>query len=99
MTLKETSPNNLHDRTERAQAKLARIARGDCWHGGAKAMVIAERLDRMGAQFDAGEVVADAYTDSRGNATRFLAYACPECGSACFGADAAYACCAGHEEF
>ena len=90
MNLKECSPRALHDRTERAQAKLARIARVDCWHGGAKALVLANRLERMGSQIDPQAVVSAAYTNTRGNARQYLAYECPECGSPVQGADNAY---------
>ncbi len=92
--LKETHPDNLADRHERALAKLARIARCDAWHGGARALVLAKRLEAMGGNAQAIEAVTDAYTNGRGDATRFLAYECPECGTACAGTEAAHDHCA-----
>lgn len=93
MQIIEVSPRRLTDRTERAQAKLARIARGDCWHGGARALVLAKRLDRLHCSFDPLAVVSDAYSSSTGTATNYLAYLCPECGTAHLGKEAASQCC------
>lgn len=91
--LQEISPDKLSDRGERALAKLARIARFDVNFGGAKALVIADRLAKMGSTLDAHTVVGEAYCSSTGTARDFTAYACPECGSPCFGEDAAFICC------
>jgi len=85
MKLKECSPKLLSDGSERAQAKLARIARWDCINGGARALVLAKRMTR--AQFDAYAVVSSAYTAYDGYATDYLAYECPECGCPVIGSD------------
>jgi hypothetical protein len=90
--MKETSPNNLEDKTERAIAKLARIARGDTVHGGARALVIAGRMKR--AKFDADAVVSDIYSRSNLSLGEYGAYECPECGGAYLGTEAALNCCA-----
>lgn len=94
MNLTEARPNALYDRAERATARFARIARCDAWHGGAIAMVKLRRLKRSAnyRQYDAA--VSQAYASSTGTAPDYLAYECPECGSARLGQDAAYACCA-----
>jgi len=93
MKLKEAHPSKLYDRTERACAKLARIARADTVFGGAKALVIADRLDRMGSRVPAQAVVGDVYAASNYSCGEWGAYACPECGTAYLGPDKAYACC------
>ena len=94
--LQELSPDKLYDRGERALAKLARIARNDVYFGGAKAAVIADRLVNMGSQLALHDVVQEAYCSSNGIARNFQAYACPECGSSCFGEEAAYSCCSAY---
>lgn len=91
--LQELRPNKLYDRGERALAKLARIARNDVYFGGAKSVVIADRLVAMGSQLPLHDVVGEAYSSSIGTASGFMAYACPECGNPCLGEEAAYACC------
>lgn len=97
MKLKECSPDELASREDRAIAKLARIARGDTVHGGAKALVLAKRLNGMNSQVPADEVVGEVYSLSNYTCGRFGAYECPECGSAHLGTEAAYACCAESE--
>jgi hypothetical protein len=97
--LKECNPSKLYDRGQRAIAKLARIARCDCVNGGARALVIADRLAAMGAAEDYGAVVSAAYTSSTGCAPDYLAYECPECGSACMGIEAALSCCQPTDDF
>lgn len=92
--LKESHPDNLPDREQRAMAKMARIARCDCWHGGARAMVLAERLSAMGSRINYDSVVSEAYASNTGRAASYLAFECPECGCAHMGEDAAFACCA-----
>lgn len=96
MKLKETSPNNLFDKTERAQAKLARIARGDTIHGGARALVLVGRLGR--AKFDADEVVSEVYRLSNYTCGRFGVYECPECGAAHLGEEKALNCCISQDD-
>lgn len=96
MKVVEVSWRRLTDRNERAQAKLAMIARGDCWHGGARAMVLARRLQN--AQFDADAIVSQAYGSSTGTASDYLAYLCPECGNARLGQTDALNCCTFQED-
>jgi len=76
----------------RKLARLATIAELDVINGGARAAVIAAKYpSACGGQY--GDVVSAAYTDSRGQAHEYLAFECPECGSACLGKSAALACC------
>ena len=84
------------DRDSRAIVKLARKAANNAIFGGASAIVIAERLDRMGCRFDAESIVTETWTCGTrdGYSLIFDAYECPECGSAHVGQEAAYACCA-----
>lgn len=93
MRLREANPKRLYDREQRTLAKLARIARNDCVYGGARAMVLVERLKRMGSRLDIDNVVSQAYASSTGTAEDYIAYECPECGNTCMGIHAAYACC------
>lgn len=94
--LKECSVDLLEDRAERAQAKLARIARGNVYFGGASALMIARRLNAMGTALPVDDIVSAAYASNTGNAVEYLSYECPECGRACLGETAAMQCC--HEE-
>lgn len=90
MRIREGNIKDIHDRTERGAAKLARIARNDCVFGGAKAMVIADRLDGMGSAIDAQQVVSDVYTKCNGNTPAdYRASVCPECGTTVLGEEAA----------
>lgn len=83
----------LHGK-DRARARLALIAKSDCVHGGARALTLAQRLDRMGFPFaDYEAVVTQAYTSSTGEALDYLPFACPDCGSVHAGEDCARACC------
>jgi len=94
MKLIEANPSELTDRSERATAKLARIARGNTYLGGASALVIAKRLERMGCKFPALECVSDIYSRSNGSLGEYGAYKCPECGCVHLGQSAALNCCA-----
>ena len=94
MRLKETNPNNLTNRNERASARLARIARGNTYFGGASALVIAKRANKK--LFPAEEIVADVYA---GSESKWMAYECPECGQAHLGEESAIGCCALMEEW
>ena len=78
------------NRDDRALAKLALIARHDCYSGSAKAMVIARRLNSMGTELPVDDVVSAAYSSTTGTASEFMPYECPECGSACLGETEAY---------
>ena len=85
--MKEVSPYKLtgHDR---ALARLAWIARHDVIWGGARAMVLANRL-----KGDFQDVVSEAYTSVTGTAENYIAYECNECGQAHLGKDNALRCC------
>lgn len=84
MKLKEAHPKELSDRSDRASAKLARIARVDVQiTGGAKALRLAHRMKYK--RIDAHRIVGDAYTSNTGNAHEFLAYHCPECNTVVLG--------------
>lgn len=96
MKLHECDPAQLDDRTQRATAKFARIARCNAVMGGASALTKLARLERMGSP-NVGEyhdAVTAAYHSSTGCAHEHLAYECPECGSPCLGESAAYEHCA-----
>jgi hypothetical protein len=87
-------------KAEQAMVKLAYQARHDTLYGGADALVLAERLQRMGAKFPAEEIVSYVYSHSTAVDQRaeswggpWVALKCPECGQAYLGADDAYACC------
>jgi len=81
-------------RSEHAIDRLARIARGDTIHGGARAMVLARRMDSINPDADYLGVVGDVYSVSTGKrSTRWEAWPCQECGKVCLGLEAAYACC------
>ena len=97
MQLKSASFTNLHDRYERACAKLALVARNDTVFGGARALTLARHLDRMGSAVPAQEIVGEVYAASNYSCGRWGVYACPECGSAYLGTEKAYACCAPSE--
>lgn len=97
MKLKEAK--NLSDltRDERATVKLARIARRDTIHGGARALVIAKRMNR--AKIDANAIVSDVYHGSNYSLGEHGAYECPECGCVHLGTEAAFNCCANQENW
>ena len=98
-SLKEAkSAKQLYDRGERAIARMARMARMDTINGGARALVIAKRLEAMGSRQDYGEVVSWVYRHSNYSCGPYGVYECPECGSAHLGTEAAYACCAMAED-
>ncbi len=98
MRLKEASPSRLFDRHDRAVAKLARIARVDTIHGGARALVLERRLIAMGSDVPDTGVVSSVYGASNYSCGEFGAYECPECGTAHLGTERAYACCSQQEE-
>ncbi len=101
--LKQVSCALLHG-PERAISKLALLARGDCIHGGASALTLADRLtfgklrfeDKQYQQPDVSyhDIVSAAYASSTGEVTQYLPYECPECGQARLGETAALECCA-----
>lgn len=99
MKLKEVHPDLLSNPHDRACAKLARIARGNTVFGGASALVIAERMERRkGNRIPASAIVSDVYSASNYSCGQWGAYACPECGQAYLGEDAAYLCCSQDNE-
>ena len=91
--------SDLQDKNDRIIAKLARIATNDTVFGGAKALVLAKRLDSLGSQIDAGYIVSDVYSASIGRALpQYRPCFCPECGQAILGEDTALNCCLGQYE-
>jgi hypothetical protein len=94
--MKSLPASSLQNRHARACAKLAMRATLDTIGGGARAAVLADRLERMGSTIPAQAIVSDVYGRSKGRASReWGAWECPECGSAHLGQDAAAECCAG----
>ena len=92
--VKATSYDQLHDRTERGCARLAAIARNDTIFGGARAMVLAQRLSRLNSPIPAHEIVGDVYSASTGRwHPTWEAFECRECGQARLGLNAAMSCC------
>jgi len=88
--LKVANPYDLSDKTERASARLARKARCNTIWGGTSALRLAYRMARAGSRVRAVELVSDIYARSTGHAsTTWEAWACPECGAACLGVNAA----------
>ena len=69
-------------------ARLAGLARLDTIHGGAAALVLAEKTPSL------AWVVSQVYSESTGRHSKTLeAWECPECGNAHLGQDAAFQCC------
>ena len=95
MKIEESNISDLQDRNDRAIAKLARIARNDTVFGGARALVLADRLEAMGSQIDAHEIVGNVYAASNWTVTDdYKVCMCPECGQTVLGVEAALNCCA-----
>lgn len=89
----------LADRDERSTAHLAARARHDTIYGGAKALLYAKRLQRMGSKLPLMEVVGDVYAASTGHwSPVWEAWECPECGSAWLGQERALNCCSEQEQ-
>ena len=87
-------------REDRASASLAWIATANTVFGGASAMVIAKRLERLGSSVPASDIVSDVYGDSTGSVhRRWGVWECPECGSVHLGQEAAAQCCAFDDEY
>ena len=93
MKIQTVSFKKLANREDRATAKLALIARNDTIYGGARAMTIAARLNRLGSNVPADDVVSEVYSLSNYTCGRFGVYECPECGQVYLGAAAAAECC------
>ena len=86
--------SDLQNRDDRVIAKLAKIATNDTVFGGAKALVLAKRLDSIGSQIDAECIVGDVYSASIGRVLpQYNPCFCPECGQAVLGEIAALNCC------
>ncbi len=94
---------------EKSIDRLARIARNDAVHGGAKAMVIINTLrDRPDkpcegvVAFDnideLDDAVSAAYHSGTGTASEYLAHECGECGCVLLGKSAALRCCTEQED-
>ena len=85
----------LYDRNDRTTAHFAAAARRDTIFGGATALVLAKRLQRMNPRSDALNVVHDVYSASTGkHHCDHEAWECPECGSVHLGKESAFKCCA-----
>jgi len=95
MVAKRANWNELYDPQERAIARLAGIARNDCWQGGCSAMMLSDKAQALDLPFsgEASNAVSQAYSSGTGTASDYLAYECPECGSVVLGEDNAYAHC------
>lgn len=93
----EVSFRKLQNRDERSLAHMAAVARHDVYFGGARAIVLQERLEAMGSKLDYSGPIDQAYHND--DAPDFNAYECPECGTVCFGhCNAVYHCQCDEEE-
>lgn len=85
---------NTLARDDRARVRLAHMASGDTFSGSARALLLAKRLQRMGAGLWPLEVVSTVYANSTGTVCPvFGAWQCDECGCVHVGRSAADACC------
>lgn len=71
------------------QLRLARIAQCDVINGGARALVLLRRIERLHPGSEANDIVTRVYHHPRGRAS----YACPECGEQFVSPEEANACC------
>src|ERR1035441_2435567 len=72
MKLKETHPSALATPYERACATLARIARADTIFGGARALVLARRMERRkGTQVPANDIRSEERRVGKGGRYRW----------------------------
>ena len=87
----------MTNRFERAIAKLAIYARADCrYDHSAKALRIAQRLERRGSMVPAMAIIRSVYTaiDETDDAvTDYLPFQCTVCGRVHLGATRAALCC------
>jgi hypothetical protein len=95
--------SKLANRIARQTARLAHIATRDTIHGGASALILAKRADKLGANFHDGvlarEIVSEVYSRSTGRTCeRFGPFECVECGCVSLGLEMALACCANSKE-
>ncbi|MHC4977188.1 MAG: hypothetical protein ACYTF7_11370 [Planctomycetota bacterium] len=91
----EGEPKAISDRTQQAEARLCRIARGDCIHGGARALRISKRAASMRfIEADFEGVVGSQYHLDWNISPTFGAIVCDECGQTHQGVQAAHECCA-----
>jgi hypothetical protein len=72
-----------------SELRLARMASADCWHGGAGALALANRIERITGSSDAVDVVSRVYSHPRGQAV----YECRECGQDYLTSEDAAGCC------
>lgn len=94
MNLQTANYRSLYSHEDRTVAHFAARARGDTIMGGASALVLAKRLQRMNPRTDALSVVSNVYSQSTGRwHPDFEAWKCPECDCAHLGKDAALNCC------
>jgi hypothetical protein len=92
----------LPDRLSRGIARMAQIATSDTLRGGARALAIVNRLERMGSPntWEYHDVITTCYHSSTGRVPDSVrAVECPECGCAHLGVDAALACCAESDDW
>lgn len=93
--MKPAHYTTLTNRNERTRAHFAARARANTIHGGASALTLAKRAERMGSTNDPVSVVSDVFSASTGRHHHALeAWECRECGQAYLGQDAAQQCCA-----
>jgi hypothetical protein len=97
MKLAEGKIADLQDRDDRTIAQLAKQATIDTLFGGARALVLAKRLDRMGSPVNCEGVVGDVYSASTGRTPAdYTATVCPECGTVVLGEETAIQHCGGY---
>ena len=98
--MKAAHYNTLTNRSERTRAHFAALARANTIHGGATALTLAKRAERMGRKNDPVSVVSDVYSSSTGrHHHEHEARECRECGQSYLGQDAAQQCCAAPAEW
>ncbi len=85
---------DLPSHEDRTVAHFAAKARCNTLFGGASALALAERAERMGSRNSPRSVVSAVYSRSTGKHDRELeGWCCDECGQAWLGYDAAAQCC------
>lgn len=95
MRIEDGKIEDLNDRDDRTVARIASRATMDTIHGGARTMVLAKRLERMGSKLGLPGVVGAVYSASTGKALpEYRVCMCPECGQTVLGEEAAVRCCA-----
>tara|TARA_R110000868_G_C10488262_1_gene729981 strand:+ start:230 stop:565 length:336 start_codon:yes stop_codon:yes gene_type:complete len=93
--MKAAHYNTLTNPNERTRAHFAALARANTIHGGATALTLAKRAERMGSPNDPVSVVSDVFGASTGRHHHaHEAWECRECGQSYLGQDATAQCCA-----